>query len=428
MQEKNITMRNDLPPHDREAEIAVLGSIFQDNRALEVVKGNIMPEHFYSPGNRRIFATMLKMSAAGEPIDEVTLKDHLGPDGTLQVGGLPYIAEMLELTPTATHAAVYAEIILKKWQARQAVISAQEFIQSISEKGEINGQYDDFKGCMREIVAANLPAQSINARSALIGFSEWLEEKAPALQAKTFTGLDDYLFGIAPRKPTVVAARPGVGKTTLVAQAVIDNAEAGIPTLFFSLEMDPNEIIGRAVSARTNIDGQKLLHRQIDEIFEDEWNRLSVSTGELAEFPFYLVSPERALTVAQIESITSHHIEKYGVGLVVIDHLRKIATDKGNIYEQQTRRICDVAAMAKAMDVPVLVAAQINREGDDKPQLKHLEGSGAIEQESQAVVLLHDANSTSNDARSIDGIIAKNRNGKKGTVTLNLYPYKYTIK
>lgn len=421
------TRIDELAPYDREAEIGVLGSILHNNDALIHAEEIVKPEFFFSPGNRRIFAEMLKMAARGEPIDEITLTSRLGKTATEQVGGLMYIAEMVDLTPVASNVAVYADIVLRKWRARQAIEEAQRFITSIKAKGDLNGQVEEFRRFLEPIVAAGLPARGVDSKTALIEFAEWMEREEPAAKAKTYTKLDEYLYGIAPRKPTVIAARPGGGKTTLVAQCVIRNAQAGVPALFFSLEMDMIEIIGRAVSARTAIDGQKILHRQTKDLYDADWDRIAETSHHLSGLPFWVVAPPRPLTTDQIESITRWHIEQHGVELVVIDHMRKIATGKGSIYEQQTNRICDLANMAKALNVAVLVACQINREGDDEPLLKHLEGSGAIEQESQAVVMLHDKQPNSNFERKIEGRIAKNRNGRTGKEELLLIPWRYTI-
>ena len=414
-------------PHDREAEIGVLGAVLHNNDALRHASEILQAEHFFSPGHRRIFQAMQEMFRAEIPIDEITLKHKLGDSGTSQIGGLPYIAELVDKTPVASNIAVYAAVVRDKWIARATIAELDSAKDSIIEKGTLNGQIDALRKRLEPIVGAGSGIHGTDAKTAIIAFSEWLDEKDHKPQAKTFTALDDYLHGIAPRKPTVIAARPGGGKTTLVAQSVIANAGAGIPTLFFSLEMDMLEIIGRAVSARTKIDGTKIIHRQQDDFQDSDWDKLVVATSELAELPFYIVAPDKALSVEQIESITRRYQDKHGVKFVVIDHLRKIATAKGPIYEQQTNRICDIASMAKVLDVPVLVAAQINRAGEDKPSLSHLEGSGAIEQESQAVVILHDENPHSNDARQLKGIIAKNRNGKTGVVDLRLTPWRYTI-
>ena len=419
---------NRVAPHDREAEIGVLGAVIHNNEALKHVVEILIPEYFHSPGNQRIYEAMLTLAREGNPIDEITLKAKLGTNGTSQVGGLPYIAELVDKTPVASNVAVYADVVLRKWRERQVVHEALKLARTIEEKGELNGQLEDFRKAVEPAITSGLPARGVGAREAMAGFCEWLESEEPVAAAKTFTKLDDFLYGLAPRKPTVIAARPGGGKTTLVGQCVVRNAAAGVPTLFFSLEMDLMEIIGRVVSAHTKIDGQKILHRQRQDFYDGDWDKISATTGTLAGLPFYVVAPPRPLNMDQIEAVTRNHIEKHGVQLVVIDHLRKIATGAGSIYEQQTKRICDVAAMAKALDVAVLVAAQINRAGEDKPGLSHLEGSGAIEQESQAVVILHDENPNSNEARYIEGRIVKNRNGRSGVVTLHLIPFCYTIK
>lgn len=420
-------MDRQLVPHDKEAEIGVLGAIIHHNGALGHAKEILQPEMFFSPPNRLIFTAILVLDKGGEPIDEITIKDALGPSGIERVGGMAYIAELVDMTPVASNVAVYSKIVSDKWQARMLMDEADKLKDAISKVGAVNGQVDDFKRAIQPIVAAGMAHRGISAKQAVAEFSAWLEVDEPPAPAKTFTKLDDYLFGIAPRKPTVIAARPGVGKTTFVAQASIANAEANVPSLLFSLEMDCLEIIARAISARSKIDGQKVLHRRTKEFYEQDWDNLSLASGELSELPFYIVAPANPLTVEQIENISRWHIENHGVQLVVIDHMRKITTEKGPIYEQQTKRICDLAHMARALNVAMLVANQINREGDDKPQLKHLEGSGAIEQESQAVVILHDKAPNSNEDRKIDGIIAKNRNGKKGVVPLQLIPWRYTI-
>ena len=416
-----------MAPHDREAEQAVLGAVIHSGgKALDIIKGYLEPEHFYSPGNQRIFEAMQKMRDRGDPIDELLLKAEFTDVGL--VGGMAYIAEMVDKTPVASNVAVYAEIVKKAWKARATIEAAQDLIYSVTKSGALNGENEILRQRLEAIGGADTPTRSDSAQKAMEDFQAWFRtpEGDKAAEIKTYTALDKHLE-IAPGKPTVVAARPGVGKTTFAAQTLIRNALHGVPSLFFNLEMSNREIIGRAIAAFSGVTGTKLLYRRLDSIYQEEWGAIDGAIAQLKGLPFWLHEPRLPVTVAQIENVARWYQQNRGVRLVVIDHLRKIRTAPGPIYEQQTRRICDLAAMAKSLNLAVLVTAQINREGDERPGLKYLEGSGAIEQESQAVVILHDPEPNSDTHRKIEGVIAKNRNGQKGKIELDYFPWKYVI-
>ena len=215
---------SDLLPHDKDAEQGVLGSVIHNNLALGQVRGMLKPDCFFSPAHRDIFIAMCSVEDAEGPIDEITIGNVLKAKNRLEsAGGLPYIAELVDLAPVTANVLVYAEIVLEKWQARKAVTVLLDGVDSINATGKLNGQAETVRNALDAIEAAGIGSQAAPAADAVERFTGWLEDQdTPAFKAKTYTRLDELLGGIGDERPTVIAGRTGVGKTTLLTQIARD--------------------------------------------------------------------------------------------------------------------------------------------------------------------------------------------------------------
>src|SRR3990167_3348894 len=221
-------------PHDREAEQGVLGAIIHENRNLERVIGVLDAEAFFSPGHRRIFQAMLGLREQQTPIDETTLAAKLRLSGGIDhVGGVSYIAELVDLTPVAGNIEVYVEIVLERHRARSIVQLALDVVSDVMESGVVTDHAARLRAALEQVddQAGGLRGRPFS--QAGMEFCSWLgEEGKPAFVARTHTRLDGMLGGIGTDRPGYIASRTGVGKTTFALQTAIRNAKAGVPALF----------------------------------------------------------------------------------------------------------------------------------------------------------------------------------------------------
>src|SRR3990167_1195667 len=233
-----------LLPHDKEAEQGMLGAIIQNPAALSQVAGWILPEHFFSPGHRAIYGAMLALHEDQEPIDTITLGHSLKErDELAGAGGLTYIAELVDLTPAAANVRVYAAIVAEMAQARAVIAAAMDLAEGIRAHGKVDGQASRFNSRVEAALADSAMLASQTTRAALDEFMEWVQH-GPAEDGliRTFTALDKSIAYFEDGAVHCIAARPGVGKTTLLGQIAVDNARRSkSPGLFLSLEK-----IGRA--------------------------------------------------------------------------------------------------------------------------------------------------------------------------------------
>ena len=425
--EENLT----LLPHDKEAEQGVLGAIILANGALLETRELLRPEHFFSAGHRSIFQAMLDVHDGGQPVDEVTIARHLRAQHRLDsCGGIAYIAELVDLTPVASNVLVYARIVLETHRLRTLIETGLELAQRGRESlVDVDGLIARARDVIADLAKGNrVPLRARHAKLALAEFMEELVTRPKdAFVAKTCTALDSALGGISSERPMYVAARTGVGKTIFAMQTAVRNARAGVPSLFISLEHRDTTLMARAASALGAVGGAKMLHRRVDDFSEQDWDRLGEAAELVEGLPLFIVRPPHAVTVPEIQALIQHHVAQDGIKFVVLDHLARIKTGKGSIYEQATARANDVAAMVSELALPLLVLVQINREGAERPSLLHLKGSGEIEETASAVVILHDPEPENSDPHEIEVAIAKNDSGPCVVKQMTKYGWKFTI-
>ena len=422
-----------LAPHDKDAEQGVLGSILHNNDAFEQVAGMLPIESFFSPGHREIFKAMRALVKKQAPIDEITLADELQSRGRLeQAGGKLYVFELLDVAPVTANVLVYAEIVLRKWQAREIRDGALDLIEHIRQTGNLNSEGDRLRNRLDMIAQYDMGVRSRTLSEGIQDFMGWMDDNSkPAFRAQWHIHkLDEKLGGISAERPTVIAARTGVGKTILLIQTAMRNALHGVPALVFNLEMQESTAIARIIAQYGDMDGSALLRKEAD-LFT--WDVLADTAGKLKDVPFYIQSPQQPPTLEMLKAAVHYHIRNHNIGLVVIDHLARFRTNektrlKGSgDYEEQTARIMGLVEMMRDLEIPVLVGVQIGRSGEEAPTKSDLKGSGDIEENSQVILILHDDAPESNSEKQIECNIAKNGNGRKGRVFLDYWPYKFKM-
>ncbi len=431
MADMSANFQGKLPPQNLVAEQSVLGSILLHNESLDEVADFLQATHFYSEKHQLIYGAIYRMSEAGvRGIDAVTLSEELDARQQLaDVGGVPYILEILAAVPHAAHVKYYAEIVRDKWIQRSLTNVCTEVLKecydgstdtadilTLAEKGVfgiLEQQESGAKISLDEILLDTM--DRINTRIGKEGSISGLPTG--------FTDLDRQTNGFQPAELVIVAARPSMGKTAFVcnlAEWVAGPAECGV--LIFSLEQSKLEIAERFLCIRARLDGHRLRKGLLD---EPERNSLLQAANELSSLPMFIDdSPGR--TVGQISAITRRLKRRNNIGLVIIDYLQLIEPeDKKSNREQQIAQITRrLKGIAKENSLPVIALSQLNRgvelREDKRPRLADLRESGAIEQDADIVMFLHrpDAYDPSDRPGEAEIIVAKHRSGPTGIVTL----------
>ncbi|MCZ6531640.1 MAG: replicative DNA helicase [SAR324 cluster bacterium] len=431
-----------LLPHDKEAEQGVLGAIIHNNDALNHAAEILQPEFFFSPAHRELFQAMIDLADRQNPIDEITLGDALRSRNLLdQVGGLIYIAELVDLTPVASNVAVYAEIVRQKHQLRSLISAATDIANkgrdTPSNVGELLDQAQDIIIELANDAQVRSYAQLKDLLAANFEALEAAQDRGDDLTGlpSGFAELDKYTNGFQPSDLIIVAARPSMGKTSLAVNiAKYAATYSKLPAVVFSLEMSKEQLALRLLCSEASVDSQQVRLGKLDDF---EWDKLAKAAGTLSNVKLFIdESPE--LNPMGIKTVARRIQAEHGLGLIVVDYLQLMRSTRRKDNREQ--EIADISrglkAIAKEFKVPVLACAQLNREvegrTDRRPRLSDLRESGAIEQDADLVMFLY-RDEVYNPETEDQGIaeihIAKHRNGpittsKKG-IRLAFIP-KYT--
>ncbi len=433
MTNQRPTAPTNLPPHDRDAERAVLGAVIRDPEVFADVQVFIGAHSFYLDPHRRIFEAMASLAAAGVPIDLVTLYDRLKKRGELEdVGGRMDLIDLWEAVPTGANALYHADLIANAallrgliyvaneitrdcysptGSARDLVSQAEQKIFALAAKSHQSGQGSRSVGELLKGVLARLDERIANG-GGLNGLSTG------------FVDLDGYLGGLRPGELIVVGARPSVGKTSFCLNIADHLAVGGTPVLFFSLEMPATDITERLLSMTSKVPMYRfarprdLSERDIDAVF------VAGSPTGIAGVPLFIEdTPDQ--TASRIASEARRAVLKHGVQLIVVDYLQLMCPE--NSSENRTQQVGAQALkmknMARSLNVPVILLSQLNRDvehGGRLPRLSDLKESGDIEAHADRVILLHrEANLPAGDqVWPIELVLAKNRNGPVGEMRL----------
>ncbi len=423
-----------LLPHDREAEQGVLGSVIHNNDGLPHAREVLTPEHFFSAGHRDLFQAMLDLSDRNDPIDEITLGNHLRARNQLdKVGGLVYIAELVDLTPVASNVMTYADIVLEKFRLRTLINTAVE----IAGKGR--EAPEDVEGLIQraENVFQELATQATRRKYSLL--KELLQENFASLEAAQdrgdgltgvptgFVDLDEITNGLQPSDLIIVAARPSMGKTAFALSIAKHAAvRTKAPVALFSLEMSKEQMAMRLLCSEAGVDSQKLRRGKLDEY---DWDKLAQAAGELSEARI-LIDETPDLTPPALKAIARRiQIDHGGQGLIVVDYLQlmRSARRTDNLEQEIAEISRGLKSIAKELDLPVVVCAQLNRaletRTNKRPLLADLRESGAIEQDADIVMFIYRDevyNPDTEDAGVAEIDVRKNRNGPTSTRPIRL--------
>lgn len=421
-----------VPPHDLEAEQAIIGSMLTDKdatiSAIEVLK----EEDFYREDNRAIYSAILNLYNRAEPIDIITVKAELESMGKFeQVGGLEYLAELPEKVPTTANAMKYIKIVEEKSTLRNLIKTANEIIELGYDPTE--DVEDIMESSEKKIfnIMQNKNQKGYSAlKDVLVDSFTQLEELYNRKQHITgvptgFSELDYKTAGLHGSELILIAARPAMGKTAFALNIATNAAvKANVPVAVFSLEMSKEQLVNRILCSEAMVDSNKVRTGKLE---EDDWTKLAGAIGPLSEAEIY-IDDTPGISVMEIRAKCRKLKLEKNIGMVVIDYLQLVqgSNKRNGSREQEISEISrSLKILAKEIGVPVIALSQLSRaveqRPDHRPMLSDLRESGAIEQDADIVMFLYRDDYYNQDSEKKDiaeVILAKHRGGSTGTVEL----------
>lgn len=421
-----------VPPHDSEAEKSVLGGVLIDSSAINLVAEFLKPEHFYLNEHQLIYSSMLTLFEKQQPIDSVTLTDHLKQEGDLKkIGGKSYLSDLINTVPTSAYIEHYGKIIIGHYVKRRLIeLSSRMVEKAFDEKCDVKKLLDETEVEIFSLSQSHLHQDFIELKNILAESFERLEEfmkKGSHLRGVPtgFTDLDNKLAGMQDSNLLILAARPGIGKTTLALNIALHVAvKEKLPVGFFSLEMSKEELVDRLLVGQADIDAWRL---KTGRLSDDDYKRLTEAMGELSEAPIYIDDTPGASILEMRTKARKLKVEK-NVKFLVADYLQ--LADSGRRFDNRVTEVSFISQglknLARELKIPVLAISQLSRaveqRGSRKPQLADLRESGAIEQDADVVMFIYHEEESEDllDAskRLVKLYIAKHRNGPTGEIDL----------
>ena len=431
-------------PHDDEAEKAVLGAIFIDPEAIADASAEVQASDFYKKANQLVFQAMLDLSDREDAIDPLTLQDELTKKNQLDdIGGIAYVSELAVATPTAAHIVYYAKIVHRKALLRRLISASQKIISNAMQDSE------DVTDILDEAESEIMNVSSENNVNGFRGIKDIVNAAIEEINnipedgnlvtglPTGFVELDKMTTGFHDDEMIIIAARPGVGKTSFalnVAQYVGLHTDKTVAV--FSLEMSGEQLVQRMLASEGLINSQHLRTGQLD---EEEWRKLIVASGSLANSSIY-IDDTPGIKMSEIRAQARRLAkEKGNLGLIVIDYLQLIEGPRSESRQQEVSAISrQLKKLAKELHVPVIALSQLSRSveqrQDKRPVLSDIRESGSIEQDADIVSFLYRADyyreeneegseetqevGAEDDNGEVEVIIEKNRSGSRGTVKL----------
>ncbi len=423
-----------VPPSSVEAEVSVLGAVLLSSDAANVALEKLHPEDFYKPSHQAIFAAVISLFDANEPIDAVTVAEALRRTDMLErVGGVAYLTDLIDQVPTTSNIEHYSAIV-EEHALRRRLMRAGGDVVSIATATEtgINDVLDQAEQAVFA-VAERRVGDGLAPIDPLLGPAiEQAEERNRLGRDVTgistgFRDLDRKLAGLHPTNLVIVAARPAMGKTALALNIAQRVAVQDEPVAIFSLEMSREEVVTRMLCAEGRIDSQRL---RTGKLTESDFTKLSNAASVLYKRPIF-VDDSPGLTVTEIRAKCRRMRRKPGLSLVIVDYLQLMSSAGGENRQQEIAIISrGLKNLARELHVPIIAVSQLNRSlearEDKRPRLADLRESGAIEQDSDVVMFLYRHEYYHPEAMETKGVaelqVAKHRQGATGRIEMTFLP------
>lgn len=434
--EQKVVAAGKIPPQNIDAEKSLIGAILIDEEKLADVSEDVKSNDFYDKRHGVIYGAMMRLYEKHKPVDLLTLTDELKRKKELEaVGGSAYLSELTNYVPTAAHAEAYAELVAQKAVRRRLIKASSD----ISELGydEENSTAELLEKAEAELFSVSdqsLKQDLVSIESILTESFDRMEElhrnKGALRGVKTgYRDLDNMTAGLQRSDLIILAARPAMGKTTLVTNLAYNVATiAKLPVLFFSLEMSKEQLVDRMLADASGVDSWNI---RTGNLSDDDFGKLSEAMGEMAEAPIY-IDDTPGLSVLEMRTKARRAMHDNPLGLIIIDYLQLMqsSTSNPNNRVQEVSEISrGLKLIARELNVPVIALSQLSRSVESRspqiPQLADLRESGSIEQDADIVMFIYREayyNPETERENITDLIIAKHRNGPTGKVELYFHP------
>jgi len=414
-----------IPPHSDEAEESVLGALLLDKDAIISIAEFLRSEDFYDDRHKGVYECVLELYEERIPIDVLTVADRLKKRKILKnIGGVSYLAELVNRVPTAAHVEHYGRIVKDQSTKRSLMTAASKLVElSLDEGLAANELLDRAEAEVFSLTQTHLSNTFTSVRDALAESFDRLDElhkRADGLRGVPtgFADLDDTLAGLQASNLIILAARPGVGKTSLalnISQNVAVRYKK--PVGFFSLEMSKEELVDRLLVTQADIDAWKL---KTGKLSEEDFTQLSNAMGELAEAPIF-IDDTPALSILEMRTKARRLQVEKGLELLIVDYLQLARSRQ---LENRVQEVSEISQglknLARELKIPIIAVSQLSRaveqRGQKKPQLADLRESGSIEQDADVVMFLWREDEQDMENIALD--IAKHRNGPLKSIKL----------
>jgi len=436
-----VELPGKIPPHNLEAERAVLGAILLEPGILARAIELLAADEFYKDAHRKIYGAMLRLFERSEPADVLTVTEELKRAGELEeVGGQAALATLMEEATVATQFASYAHIVRDKAQLRELIRVAREITEhGFEETEDVRALVDRAEQMVFRISERRLHKPVVPVREILTRTIEHIETLYRRKEHITgvptgFADLDRLTAGFQRADFIIIAGRPSMGKTAFALNVAQHAAvEIGTPTLIFSLEMSKEQLVQRLLCSEARVDSHRVRTGYLE---AGDWKRIGAAAGRLADAPLF-IDDTANLSVLEARAKARRIRAEHGLELVVIDYLQLMQGRwRAENRQQEISEISrSLKALAKELELPVVALSQLSRAleargGEASPRLSDLRESGALEQDADVIVFLHrpglyKENPAEAEKNLTDVIIGKQRNGPTDKVQLVFKP-EYT--
>jgi replicative DNA helicase len=422
-----------LPPQNIEAETSLLSAILIDNDTLFDVLEVITPDDFYRLAHQKIFAAAAELFSNREPIDLITLSNALKEKGELEsVGGAAYLARIVDTVPLAVNARHYARIIHNKATLRRLINNASSIVKRCFEdRGDVQEIVNFAEQSIFEISEEKATKAFHTIRDLIADNYDMLDKRAENKSILTgvpsgFTRLDTLTSGFQNSDLIIIAARPGMGKTSFALNIARNAAvDSSAPVAIFSLEMSKEQLSLRMMCAEGRVDS---VRARTGMFHKEDWMNLMAAGGVLSEAPIY-IDDSPNISASSIRTKARRLKMDKGLGLIIVDYLQLM---RGmTVSERRDLEISEISRtlkiLAKELDIPIIALSQLNRaleqRSDKRPILSDLRESGALEQDADLVAFIYrdeiyNKEETNPEKGKAEIILAKHRNGPVGSVML----------
>lgn len=435
-EEEYLGISGGIPPYSLEAEQSVLGCMLTDAECVAISFEHLKSEDFYREENKEIFLAMEQLFANDTPIDIITVSNELSGAGMLDaVGGKEFVAGLAINVLSVANIKNHIEIILEKSLRRKLIAAANKISKLSYESSQSPAEIAEVaEKAIFDVLQGREKRGLVHIRHVLDESYAHLEELQD--RDSNITGVEtgfshfDYITsGFQKSTLNILAARPGVGKTSFALNIARNAAvKSNITVAIFSLEMGREELVNRIWTSQAMVDSSKLKTGDLD---MDDWTRLSQSLTPLADAPIYIDDTSN-ITVTEIRSKCRRLKLEKNLGLVIVDYLQLMQSSGKNRGESRQQEVSEMSRalkiMAKELEVPVLTLSQLSRSieqrQDKTPMLSDLRESGAIEQDADIVMFLNKKDEEGEDGNPnlVELTIAKHRSGSTGKVSLMWQP------